>query len=270
MFKERFSIIKYLLAVSLCIIFSSSLAYSYSGAQATCLRAEPSPNIDGNVVAGEWGEGLYLSKAVCLPGEPDYNGFGNVYTPDQITDESDISGTIYCLWDDQNLYLAAKVTDDDLFFEKGSGWDNDCCEIRFSPDGAAVVGLWITASLSNGGPGWYRNNELNGATITEEDPLLKATIGANGYEWEVAIPLDHEAIAGLDPVAGKVVGHTVSIGDTDKGGDEYSMPAWSLNPAEWSWDAAFWGELTFSPLLLGTAVSPQGKLASSWGAIKTE
>jgi hypothetical protein len=268
MIRGRFFTITYFLAISLCIIFSASLAYAYSGAQAVCLTAEPAPKIDGKIEKGEWGEeGLYLSKAVCLKGESKYNGFGNVYTPDKITDENDISGTIYCLWDDKNLYLAAKITDDDLFFEKGGGWDNDCCEIRFTPDGSAVVGLWITASLSNGGPGWYRKNDLNGAEATEETPLIQATIGENGYEWEVAIPLDHEAIAGLNPSANGVVGYTVSIGDHDAGGDEYSMPAWSLKPDEWSWDAAFWGEILFSP---ETGVSPQGKLASSWGAIKTE
>jgi len=271
MFKERFFTITYLMAISLCIIFSASLAYAYSGAKATANRAEPAPKIDGKVAEGEWGEGLYLSKAVCLPGSSKYNGFGNVYTPDQITDENDISGTIYCLWDDQNLYLAAKVTDDDLFFEKGGGWDNDCVEIRFSPDGTKVVGLWITAKLANKNPGWYRKNDLNGAEKTEEAPLIKATVGAKGYEFEVAIPLTHEAIAGLDPAVGKVVGHTVSIGDHDKGGAEYSMPAWSLNPSTWSWDAAFWGELTFSGEgIVISAVSPQGKLAASWGAIKTK
>ena len=270
MIKVRFSIITYLLATSLCVIFSASLAYSYSGAQATCLRAEPSPpNIDGTVEEGEWGEGLYLSKAVCLKGEPDYNGVGNVYHPDFITDESDISGTIYCLWDDQNLYLAAKITDDDMFFEKGSGWDNDCCEIRFSPDGAAVVALWITASLSSGGPGWYRKNDTNGAETTEEVSLIKATIGASGYEWEAVIPLNHEAIAGVEPAVGRIVGHTVSIGDQDEGGGQYSMPVWSLNPDAWGWETAFWGELTFSADP-GTAVSSKGKLASRWGAIKTK
>jgi len=268
MIKERFSMVAYLLTVGLCAIFSASSAYSYSGAQAICLRAEPAPNINGIVSPGEWGEGIYLDKSVTLPGEPNYNGFGNCYSPDILGDANDCSGTIYCLWDDQNLYLAAKVTDDDLFFEKGSGWDNDCAEIRFSPDAAAIVGLWITPSLASGGPGWYRNNGVNGATTTEETSLIVATIGATGYEWEAAIPLNHEAIAGVDPVVGKVVGYTVSIGENDAGGEEYSMPCWSLNPNTWSWDIAFWGELTFSGDVV-TAVSSQGKLASSWGDIKT-
>lgn len=273
MFKERFFTITYLLAISLCIIFSASLAYAYSGAQATCNRAEPAPKIDGKVAEGEWGEGLYLSKAVCLKGEPKYNGFGNVYKPELITDENDVSGTIYCLWDDKNLYLAAKITDDDLFFEKSGGWDNDCVEIRFTEDGtdATFVGLWITPKLANKNPGWYRKNGHNVSETTEESTLIKVTIGAKGYEWETAIPLTHESIAGLDPSVGKVVGHTVSIGDHDKGGAEYSMPAWSLNPAAWGWDAAFWGELTFSGEgIVISAVSSQGKLAASWGAIKTQ
>jgi hypothetical protein len=264
----RFSSVICLLAVCVFMIFSASSAYSYSGAQTTCLRADPPPTIDGTVSPGEWGEGIYIDKSVTLKGDANYNGYGNCYQPEFITDANDISGTIYCLWDDQNLYLAVEVTDDDFVFENGGGWDNDCAEIRFSPDGASIVGLWITPSLSSGGPGWYRNNELNGATTTEEAPLINATIGANGYEWELALPLDHEAIAGLDPSVGKVVGYTVSLGDHDVGGAEYSMPCWSLNPDSWGWDIPFWGEITFSGEVLA-ALSPCGKLASTWSFVKT-
>lgn len=269
MVKRKFFIMMTFLMVGLFVIFTADLAYSYSGAKATSKRADPAPKIDGKVSSGEWGEGVYLSKAVCLKGEPKYNGFGNVYQPQLITDENDISGTIYCLWDAKTLYLAAKVTDDDLFFEKSSGWDNDCCEIRFSVDGKKVTGLWITPKLGGGDPGWYRKNDLNGVEKTEKTDLVKATIGAKGYEWEAAIPVTHDSIAGLDPAAGKVVGYTVSMGDHDKAGAEYSMPAWSLNPNAWGWDVPFWGEITFSNDVV-TAVSPRGSLTTSWGDIKAK
>jgi len=263
--------IMYLLAIGLCFMLFTGFAFSYSGAKAIAPKAVPAPVIDGIVSDGEWGDGIYLSKAVCLKGQPKYNGFGNVYQPDFITDENDISGTIYCLWDDKNLYLAGKITDDDIFLEKGSGWDNDCNEIRFSPDGKALIGLWITPKLNNKNPGWYHLNETNAFESTEESNLIKATVGAKGYEWEAAIPVTDKTIEGLNPAAGKTVGHTVSIGENDKGGAEYSMPCWSLNPDAWGWDIAFWGEITFSnvELSLSSAVSSEGKLTSSWGNIKT-
>jgi len=264
MFKRNLT---YLLALVLCIVISSGLVYAYSGAKYICLTAKTPPNIDGKISPGEWGEGIYLSKSVCLKGQAKFNGFGNVYQPNFITDDNDISGTIYSLWDSKNLYLAAKVTDDEVFLEKGSGWDNDCCEIRFSVDGAKVTGLWITPKLANKNPGWYRKNDLNGVEKTEESTLIKSTVGAKSYEWEAAIPLTHDSIAGLNPAVGKIVGHTVSIGDHDKAGAEYSMLAWSLNPDKWEWNIAFWGELTFSANV-PTSVGPGAKLTASWGKIK--
>ncbi|MEK7395594.1 MAG: sugar-binding protein [Candidatus Poribacteria bacterium] len=264
--------IMYLLVLSLCLVLSASLAFSYSGAKATALKAAAVPTIDGKVSDGEWGDGIYLSKAVCLKGQAKYNGFGNVYQPDMIKDENDISGTIYCLWDEKNLYLAGKITDDDIYLEKGSGWDNDCNEIRFSPDGKAVIGLWITPKLLNKNPGWYHKNDTNAFESTEESTLIKSTVtAAKGYEWEAAIPIADKTIAGVNPAAGRTVGYTVSIGDQDKGGAEYSMPCWSLNPDKWDWGIAFWGEVTFSAVTLSkpSAVSPNAKLTSSWGDIKT-
>ncbi|MFC1718739.1 sugar-binding protein [Candidatus Poribacteria bacterium] len=266
MIKRKFSTVMYLLAISFCIIFSVNLAHSYSGAMFTAMKAEPAPIIDGSVEPGEWGEGIFLCKSITTPGASNYNGVGNTYQADLITDDDDVNGTIYCLWDDNNLYLAVEVTDDDLFFEKGSGWDNDCVEIRFVP--AGITGLWITPSLASAGPGWYWNNAVNGATATEETPLINATIGADGYEWEAAIPLTHDAIVGVDPAAGRTIGYTVSIGENDNGGADYAMSAWSLNPAAWGWDTEFFGEITFSADVLA-AVSPGGKVTSAWGAIKS-
>lgn len=251
----------------------SILAYPYSDAEVDCLMASPPPNIDGIVNEKEWGEGIYLSKSVTLPGERDYNGFGNCYTPDLIDDEEDCSGTLHFLWDKDALYLAAKITDDDLYFGGASTWQNDCTEWRWNPDEAAdllYIGMWITPEFGGGGPAWMiQNNGAGGsgiASVTEDLPSLKATMHDDGYEWELKVPADSDVLVGLDLQVGNAVGFTVSIGENDNNGADYSMPAWSLNPDTWEWNEDFWGVMNFSAE--SVAVDPSIKLAGTWGGIK--
>ncbi|MFC1718740.1 sugar-binding protein [Candidatus Poribacteria bacterium] len=250
--------------------FLSTLVHSYSGAEVDCLMANPPPNIDGIVGEKEWGAGIYLDKSVTLPGEKNYNGFGNCYQSDFIDDEKDCSGTLHFLWDKDALYLAAKITDDDLYFDGVSTWENDCTEWRWDTDGAPdgqYIGMWITPEL-DGEPTWMMSNADAGlASVTEELPSMKVTMRGDGYEWELKIPAGSEVLEGLDLEVGNVVGFTVSIGENDNNGADYSMPAWSLNPDNWEWNEDFWGEMNFSAETI--AVGPSGKLAGTWGSIKT-
>jgi len=254
----------------LCLLLFSTIAHPYSGAKAVCLTANPVPNIDGVINENEWGEGIYLDKSVTLKGEKKYNGFGNCYQPDFIKDEKDCSGTLYFLWDKTNLYLAAKITDDDIYLEAESVWQNDCTEWRFNPDGQAddsYIGMWITPKFKGGKPGWMITNP--GAEIKDEVnelPTLKAVIRNNGYEWELRIPNSEGVMNDIDLKAGNIIGFTISIGENDAKGAEYSMPCWSLNPAQWGWNEVFWGEIEFSGKPL--TVDYKGKLAATWGSIK--
>ena len=267
--------VMYLLAIGLCFMLFTSFAFSYSGAKAIAPKAVPAPVIDGIVSDGEWGDGIYLSKAVCLKGQPNYNGFGNVYQPDFIKDEKDCSGTLYLLWDKTNLYLAAKITDDDIYLEGESVWQNDSTEWRFNPDGQAddsYIGMWITPKFKGEKPGWMTTNPGAGIQdVVDELPTLKTVIRNNGYEWELRIPNSEGVMKDINLEAGNIIGFTVSIGENDAQGADYSMPCWSLNPDTWGWNEAFWGEIEFSDIALSkpSAVSSEGKLTSSWGNIKT-
>ena len=98
-------------------------------------------------------------------------------------------------------------------------------------------------------------------------PSLKTTIRKDGYEWELKIPATDKIMKDIDLKAGNVIGFTVSIGEQDKKGADYSMPCWSLNPDQWGWNEAFWGEMEFSSEIL--AVSSKSKITTIWGRIKT-
>ena len=253
-----------------CMLSFAIIAYSYSGAKAICLMANPVPNIDGVINENEWGTGIYIDKFVTLKGEKKYNGFGNCYNPDLIKDEKDCSGTLYFLWDKVSLYLAAKITDDDIYLDGESVWQNDCTEWRFNPDGQAndtYIGMWITPKFKGGKPGWMVTNP--GAGIKDEVnelPTLKAVIRNNDYEWELRIPNSEKAMEDIDLKIGNIIGFTVSIGENDAKGADYSMPCWSLNPGTWGWNEAFWGEIEFSGKPL--AVGYKGKLTATWGDMK--
>jgi hypothetical protein len=253
-----------------CILFPATFAHPYSGAKTICLMAVPAPNIDGVVGEGEWGEGLYLDKSVTLKGEKNYNGFGNCYQPQFIKDAKDCSGTLYYLWDKDYLYLAAKITDNDLYFGGDATWKNDCTEWRWNPDGKPddqYIGMWITPKFQGDKPGWMISNNISGlSNVVEALPSLKATISKDGYEFELKIPATEKVMKGIELKARNVIGFTVSIGEQDNKGADYSMPCWSLNPAQWGWNEAFWGEIEFSSEFL--AVGPKGKITTTWGRLK--
>ena len=251
------------------MLFAATFAHAYSGAKTVCLMAVPTPHIDGVVGEKEWGEGLYLDKSVTLKGEKNYNGFGNCYKPEFIKDAKDCSGALYYLWDENNLYLAAKITDDDLYFDGGSPWQNDCIEWRWNPDGNpddTYIGIWITPKFQGDKPGWIAKNHPTGLDETAALTSLKATIHKDGYEWELRIPANEEVMKGIKLKAGNVIGFTVAIGENDNKGANYSMPCWSLNPDSWGWNEEFWGEMEFSPEFL--SIGPKGKITTTWGRIR--
>lgn len=254
-----------------CMFLPATFIHPYSGATVECLMAVPAPVIDGAVGKDEWGEGIYLDKSVTLKGEKNYNGFGNCYQPEHIKDEKDCSGTLYFLWDQKFLYLAAKITDDDLYFDGDSTWENDCTEWRWNPDGksdSAYIGMWITPDSQGDGPTWQLRNNINGLDLAAEPiPAIKVTMNKDGYEWEMRVPVREEILEGLELEAGNVVGFTVSIGENDgRNREEYSMPCWSLNPDTWGWEEEFWGEMIFSREPL--PVELKEKITATWGCIK--
>ncbi|MBN2601211.1 MAG: T9SS type A sorting domain-containing protein [Candidatus Marinimicrobia bacterium] len=122
-----------------------------------------------------------------------------------VTDAADLSATVYLAIDDDNLYVAAEVTDDVYNFGEGEWWNQDAFEFfigLFDSRGAKH-----TSNKRGAEPDYklqmHANglvNEYIGKTIwTVDDPLFHLQdFGGADYVIETQIPLD--SIAGDDDV----------------------------------------------------------------------
>jgi endo-1,4-beta-xylanase len=128
------------------------------------------------------------------------------------------------LWDDENVYIAAVITDDKLSQNKtgGSIWNADAIEIFFS-----------TLNAVGGHDEHYQYgfdfkdqswlwDDMEGAGQSAAAYLQTASsITGDGYIIESAIP--HSEITPLDWSVGSIIGYHPVIDDTDNGDREIQM-----------------------------------------------
>jgi len=178
--------------------------------------------------------------------------------------KDDLSADIYLLWDDQNLYLAAKITDDAPFMNSKDGpdiWDGDCIEVTFGMDEKAdpqrlyfgkkdyQLGLspGNKKDIRAGDWFWRRDDYIGGVEVAAQ-PWEK------GYTIEAKIPFS--VLGGFKPEVGKKFDFDVAVDDGDKSKRKIQF-VWTgtkdfyANPSEW-----------------GTAilVAPQAVLAISFSS----
>ncbi|OGX27455.1 MAG: hypothetical protein A3F87_03915 [Omnitrophica WOR_2 bacterium RIFCSPLOWO2_12_FULL_51_24] len=161
--------------------------------------------------------------------------------------KDDISADIYLLWDYENLYVAAKVTDDAPFDNSKEGpdiWDGDALEVLLGMDGTADPGRIYFGKgdyqigLSPGNnknikPSewvWRRDDYKDGIEVAAK-PREK------GYIIEAKIPF--KVLGGFKPEAGKKFDFDIAVDDSDKGKRDAQM-AWTGTKEFYS-DPSQWG-----------------------------
>lgn len=245
-----------------CILVSMQIAFAVMAADDLIVAPQTSAsvNIDGDL--GEWKLQLFSEdQKIVLTVD---NGFIN---SGAIDGDDDFSAVIYAMYDNDNLYLAAEVTDDatDNAQTGGSNWQNDCIEIWI--DGAGDDGT-MTDTGGHDPDNYQFNVDVNGFPYiyrTDDAAALlalmetAATTQGTNYILEVRIPF--EAIPELDLNASRIMGLGISFVDSDNG-------VW--NHILWSGTAenqpAEWGDLEFS--LETLSVEPARKLSATWGLMK--
>jgi hypothetical protein len=200
-----------------------------------------SPNIDGNL--GDWSLDAYSISTV-------------VYGKDRWDGAKDLSGSVMVGWDEKNLYLGARIVDED-YEQNASGEElylGDSLEVlldtklatdfyynKLSPDdfqlgispGSPVPGdhpeayLWFPSSIKGG-----RSDVRIGAVRTDD-----------GYNVEVAIPW---SIFEMTPQNGGHYGFGFSVSDNDKDGSKLQQSMISTAPNRSLSDPTTWGDLLLS------------------------
>ncbi len=185
--------------------------------------------------------------------------------------KNDISADIYLLWDDENLYVAARVTDDVPFDNNKEGpdiWDGDSLEVLLGMEGKADPARIYFGKgdyqigLSPGNnkdikPGeWvWRRDDYKGGIEVAAKPWSK------GYTIEAKIPF--KVLGGFTPALGKKFDFDIAVDDSDKS----KVPGGSKRKEQLAWTGT--KEFYSDPSQWGTAVlaAPQAAFTLSYAGI---
>jgi len=217
----------------------------------TCDRG--TPTLDG--VLNEWGGDVAVLDVMEQSDGATWAGI------------ADCSATFYSMWDNTNIYIGVRVTDDAIVTDAVGGniWQNDCAEILFGTTNAVEghAEHYQYGITPNGLTYNWCNMEGVGQKEIDYVQLATSETGS-GYIMECAIPYSN--MPSLSFTAGSTIGYNVCVDDSD-GADE--APAFQLS---WHGLGAHnqtegFGHLIFTSDPVA-AVSASDKLATTWSSIK--
>ena len=201
--------------------------------------------VDG--VLNEWGD----SEVMLLDQLKDAG--------DALPDPNDFSGTGMVGWnssDPSRLYFAVTITDSelqDIYPFDDNYWNDDSMEFMFD---FANDGNLIQWNVSADG------EELS-STATADNTEWVVVNSGNQYIFEVAIDPGKGGQT-FSAEVGKLIGLCIHYNDSENGAREHQI-GWVAGGA---WDALSFGDLILDAAVVA-AVGPSGKLATTWGNLRS-
>jgi hypothetical protein len=193
----------------------------------------------GRIESSNWGAMLDIKKGKIEKWMRAYSNYMNSLVSrveaGKVDSPSDFSMIFYTMWDEQNLYFAAVVTDSEVMtqHEGENIWQDDCVEIwldgrhdavthTLTHDDEYQIGISPKSKYRDKTIAWAWRNP-------KSEPVMAAmkyasTLTEGGYIVEVAIPFS--VLEGFNPKIGSAIGFNVSAVDKDE--DEvWSHITWS-------------------------------------------
>jgi hypothetical protein len=206
------------------------------------------PVIDGNL--DEWTQTRY-DVASATFGKDNWNG------------SADLSGKAMVAWDEDYLYVAARVYDD-IHVQNASGEDlfkGDGIEFLLDRNLSSDFYSQVLSSddyqvgISSGAPADMSNSDSQPVEPeaylwypkASEGPLGEVKIGVvyvdDGYKIESAIPW---SVLSVTPKAGQIFGFTISFSDNDNPDKDVQQTLVTNVPTRRLTNPTTWGNLTLS------------------------
>lgn len=164
-----------------------------------CYQPSGTITVDGNLNESSWKINQSISKAV-IGSSTNTAGFG-------------------VLWDNNNLYIGAKVLDGTLFSGAANAWDNDAVEIFIDANNNKLTSYdGRDNQLIKG----YNNSQVfMKVSITGVQHAWAAIAG--GYSVEISIPWSQ---LGLTPSAGMSIGFDIGYDNADNSSGRNAQYVW--------------------------------------------
>lgn len=254
--------LSFLIIISLGTVFAGSSLLAQDEVY-EALRTEDPPKIDGDLGdrTWQWTEGVYLEEWEELGGSS--------------KGPEDISLTFYVVWDDDNLYFAAEVSDDEQLHENTGDniWNGDSIQMAIDPTGERQI-----AGFDGNSYEYNFGLDLNDKVVlsrlfghpdskgNEAELMIVRDDDKEKTYYELRIPA--EDIAPAEFGAGKQIGFGMIYNDGDEAHPgQTGWVGWGSQAIVFGKDNTQMNLLIFSAEFV--AVSPGGKLADTWGHVKT-
>jgi hypothetical protein len=201
------------------------------------------PTIDGTVGDSEWKPAV---KTEVTPKTGSWD-FG----------KTQVSYVFYVMYDEDWLYVAVKLTDDDIQIDTaakgsigGETWKDDSIEIFVDGNHNHAADAFDAAETPFGGQHVITANNAVRFTAgvkdfgdgPDDDFYAVADIKDETH-WEMEARLKLSLFN--SPRQGDIVGFDISTNDDDGGGDEESALFWTGSPPDIYNNEAVWGDLIF-------------------------
>ncbi len=214
----------------------------------------------------------HTSDAITIDGKADeaawvsaneYNDFFHAASepPD---DDADLSCRWKALWDEENLYFWAEVTDEAIVTGDNNDWQDDSIELYLDADALGKVDEDPVTTYADGENLVYQltilagedliYNGINHAKWVEVHPTAEfdgenkapiggvGTVGAPGYSIEIAIPWSSLTEGSPDAILDRgVFGLGVAVNDDDDEGGRDSQIMWATDNGD------LWQDATMFP-----------------------
>jgi|GEM_PF-992900 len=185
--------------------------------------------VDGNLNESAWRVGTPIAKS--LSGLPDNTAVYDV------------------LWDNNYLYIGAKVFDGDLLNDSANIWEDDSLEVYVDADNShsSTYDIYDRQFIQG-----YNDSNLFEIGSNISGVLHGWSSFAGGYSMEMAIPWSNLGITAADDIT---IGFDIAVNDDDDGGGRDSQFVWNGGIDNWATTETF-GNIRLSPETIGSPSGP--------------